>query len=359
VRYLFFTNTPKHVHVYRHVVDRLLAAGHEVRVFARDYGCTVELADYFDLPYTVYGTCDTTKGSLFRELPRHYASIVRKARAYDPDVVFGISAYAAHAGAITGADTVLVFDTEPTSLDHAVSRPFADAMLTPDSFEKDLGPRHYRFRGFMESAYLHPDVYEPTTDARAELGLDPDEPYVILRFNAWGSHHDVGKSGFTDAQKRELVERLGEHATVFVSDEAAARRTGVHALDCHPAHIHAVLTEASLLVADTQTMVTEAGLLGTPAIRSNDFVGDDDMGNFRELERRGLVENLVSFDDVLERAVAVLTGEGTRSGEAERERYRRGLVDLSDVLTAVAETPTRPGRVEGLRPGTAAVPPRS
>ena len=256
---------------------------------------------------------------------------------------------AAVASVVTDATTILVKDSETATVDHAISRQFADAMFTPDSFEKDLGARHYRFHGFMESAYLHPDVYEPTTDAREELGLDPNEPYVVLRFNAWGSHHDVGKAGFTPAQKRELVDRLGAHATVFVSDEAAARGEGVRALDCHPAHIHDVLDEAALLVADTQTMATEAALLGTPSIRSNDFVGDDDMGNFRELERHGLLENLSSFDEVLDRSLAYLTDEA--GDRTDAERYRAELVNLTDFLVEVA---TEPRNFDGFREGLAA-----
>ena len=41
-----------------------------------------------------------------------------------------------------------------------------------------------------------------------------------------------------------------------------------------------------MVVADTQTIVTEAAVLGTPAIRYNSFAGENDMGNFVELEQK-------------------------------------------------------------------------
>lgn len=355
-RILFFTNTPAHVHLYKNAIRRLQEMGHEVRVFGRDYGCTKDLLDYYDLPYEIYGRLETKKASLARELPKHYARILPGAYRFDPDVVFGIGAYAAHAGAITGARTILLFDSEPSAgLDDYISRPFVDVMLSPYTFQAHLGPNHYTFHGLKESAYLHPDEYEPVADVREQLGVGPDEKYVILRFNAWGSHHDVGKSGFTDRQRDELIERLSEHARVFVSDEAVAdsAENEAVAFDFHPALMHDALSEASLLVADTQTMVTEAALLGTPAIRSNAFVGEDDMGNFLELEERGLVYNLRSFDEVLGKSIELLSNGDLRAEHAaRREEYMSELVNLTDLIVAVATAESPPDGIDQLTPST-------
>lgn len=344
MRYLVFTNTPAHVHLYRNAVAELRDRGHEVLVLARDYGCTLDLLSYYDLPHEVYGEVATTKSSLVRHLPSHYLSIFRKARRYDPDVIFGIGAYAAHAGAVTGASVVLVTDSENTHLDHAVSRPFADAFLTPHTFDKDLGEKHHVFRGLTECAYLHPDEYERRTDVRANLGVGEDEEFVIVRFNAFGSHHDVGEQGFTSEKRSRLVEELAERATVFVSDEGGDvdfSETPARPFDLHPAHLHDALAEASLLVADTQTMVTEAALLGTPAVRSNSFVGEDDMGNFVDLERHGLIYNVEAFEQVVETATELLDADGVASEwERKREEYLSDTVNLTDLLVTVATDPS-------------------
>ena len=341
MRFVFFTNTPAHVHLYKHAVDRLERAGHDVLVLGRDYGCTVALLDRYDLPYRLYGSCGTTKGSLFRNLPGHYARIVPAVRSFDPDVIFGVGAYAAHAGLVSGAPAVLVLDSEPTSLDHAVSRPFAAAFLTPHAFGKDLGENHYQFHGFCETAYLHPDAYRPNPGIREDLGLADDDEFVLLRFNAFGSHHDVGQSGFTPEQRERLVETFADHATVFVSDEGGTldlESLPAREFDVHPALLHDALSAARLVVTDTQTVCTEAALLGTPVVRSNSFVGDGDMGNFTELERQGLVVNTPDFEEVVSTGVDVLVDESI--GEEWRRRrneYVGGLVDLSDVIVAVAE----------------------
>jgi predicted glycosyltransferase len=352
MKYLFFTNTPAHVHLYKHAVAELRERGHEVLILGRNYGCTASLLEYYDLPYRIYGGCDTTKTSLFRSLPSHYFEIAKQVRQYRPDLIFGVGAYSAHAGALAGVPVVLILDSEPTGLDHAISRPFATLVLTPRVFGKDLGEKHYRFRGFKECAYLHPDVYESEVDIREALGVGEGGKYVILRLNAFGSHHDVSHSGLTPARRRDLIERLAEHATVFVSDEGRSMDyEGIDArpFDLHPGLIHDALAEAHLLVADTQTMVTEAALLGTPAIRSNSFVGDGDMGNFLELARNDLIYNIADFDAVIAKAIELITDDAIPAIWRERrDAYMADTVNLTELIVNVALNRAVAEEVEGL-----------
>jgi len=352
MRYLVFTNTPAHVHLYRNAVTELCDRGHDVLVLARDYGCTVDLLEYYGLPHEVYGRCETTKFSLVRRLPGHYARIVRAARSFDPDLIFGMGAYAAHAGAVTRTRTVLVLDSEPTSVDHLISRPFADALVTPAAFRKDLGANHFVFAGFKETAYLHPEVVETDPGIRDALGVG-DDPYVICRFNAFGSHHDVGQSGFSPTERERLIDALAESATVLVSDEGGEMdfdSLPARPFDVHPALMHDALAAAALVVADTQTIATEAALLGTPTIRSNSFVGDDDMGNFVELGEAGLLENVRDTDAVLDRATEILA-DPTAGARWQRRRaeYLAGTENLSALLVAVATDPGDLDGIDGLR----------
>ena len=339
MRYVFLTNTPAHVHLYKYAVRQLEEAGHDVLVLGRDYGCTVPLLDYYGLPYELYGSCETTKYSLLQELPKHYVNILRKTRRFDPDLIFGMGSYAAHAGALTRTKTVLLLDSEPTSLDHFLATPFAATILTPQAFGKDLGAKHYRFRGFKETAYLHPDEFEPAADIRAELGVG-DEPFALVRFNAFGSHHDISEGGFSPAQRRELIAALSEHARVFVSDEGETLDfDGLEAepFALHPALLHDALFEADLLVADTQTMVTEAALLGTPAIRSNSWVGEDDMGNFQALAEAELIYNLAEFGAVKKKAVEILGDDQASERWQQRQTaFMAEQVNLTDLIVEVA-----------------------
>lgn len=349
MHYLFFVNTPAHVHLYKHAIQELDDRGHEVLALARDYTCTTTLIEWYDLPYEVYGYCNTSKGSLLSRLPAHYLRAINHARQFDPDLIFGMGGYAAHTGAVLRTPTVLLIDSEPSSFDHTISTPFARTILTPNTFRKNLGEDHYVFPGLKECAYLHPEIYTPNPTIRDRLGLGPTEPYVLLRLNAFGSQHDVGKDGFTREQRHHLIERLSEDATVLVSDEASdidLEGLPARTFDLHPALIHDALAEASLFVADTQTMVTEAALLGTPAIRSNSYVGSQDMGNFIELENQDLIANLSSFEAVLDQATTILGAtDSSERWHRRRNEFLSGTVNLTDVIVDVA---LARGRVDDL-----------
>ncbi|WP_267161533.1 DUF354 domain-containing protein [Halovenus salina] len=341
MNYLFFTNTPAHVHLYKNTIRSLEETQHSTLALARDYGCTKELLDYEDVEYELYGGCGTAKFSLARNLPTHFTNIFRKARSYDPDLIFGMGAYSAFAGAVTRTPVVSILDSEPTSLDHTVSKPFTNIFLTPHAFQKDLGNNHYYFRGFKETAYLHPDIYEPGTEnIHDELGVSGD-PYVILRFNAFGSHHDVAHAGFSRGQKEQLIDELSQYATVFVSDESDILDFSTvdgQKFHLHPALMHDALANASLLVADTQTIVTEAAFLGTPAIRSNSFVGESDMGNFKNLEENSLIFNLAEFDNVLEQAREILEEPSIQNEwRSRRNEYLSDKVNLTEVILDITK----------------------
>lgn len=356
MRYLVFTNTPAHVHLYKHAIEKLQGRGHEVAVLGRDYGCTKSLLEYYDLPARIYGACGTTKGSLFKALPSHFYSIFRQARQFDPDLIFGMGAYAAFAAAVTRTPAILILDSEPTTFDHAVSRPFAQAMVTPDAFRKDLGEKHVQFAGFKECAYLHPDVFAPDPTIREELGVGTDQTIAIVRLNAFGSHHDVGRSGFSRGERVALLEMLSEHATVFVSDESGELNFSelpARPFDLHPARIHDALWAADLLVADTGTMVTEAALVGTPAIRVTHFEPEEDFGNFQELERAGLIENIREFESALETAIEILSKPSANVRWQQKwETYMATRVNLTDRIVEVAEYDGAVEKVFSADPGT-------
>jgi len=351
MRLLFFTNTPAHVHLFRNAVAELGSRGHDVRILARQDECSTALLEWYDLPFEQYGRLDSGLAWLGTQLPRHLGRIFRAARRFDPDLIFGIGPYAAFAGVVTRTPSILVLDSEPT-LDHVLPRPFVRAILTPEAFRKDLGRKQFVFRGFKECAYLHPDVYCPQGAVREALGLEDGESFALVRLNSFVGHHDIGRRGFDRDHRRELIATLAEEATVFVSDEEGTLdfdSLPAEPYSLHPALIHDALAEAELLVADTQTMVTEAALLGTPAIRSNSFVGEGDMGNFLELERAGLIFNSREFDEVVDRARTLLQRDGVQETWAEkRSDYLADKVNLTELLLDVMENADDLERVVGL-----------
>jgi hypothetical protein len=367
MKFLVCANTPDQVHTFRNLVDELRGRGHQVLILARDYTCTVDLLDYYDLPYRVYGSHDTGRysaGRFLRELPAHLARIARYTHSFDPDVVFGRGPYAAFAGTLADARTNLVLDSEPNDRLHRLSRPFADLIVSPEVSDVDLRENHYTFRGFKECAYLHPDTYTPDPTVREALGVG-DDPFVLVRLNSLDALHDLDEEALTRDQRHRLIEALSEEATVIVSDESGDMDlSGLDAsrYDVHPGRIHDVLAEAELVVAETGTMVIESAFLGTPAIACSPFA-EEGPGEFVALENHGLIRSTTDYDAILECARHVLAGDVQRAiplddppvddFERRRELFAEDLVDLTALLVEIATATGDSPDVEGLVPRSA------
>ncbi|MBN2469942.1 MAG: hypothetical protein JXN59_04380, partial [Anaerolineae bacterium] len=113
---------------------------------------------------------------------------------------------------------------------------------------------------------LHPDEFTPDAAVLNELGLG-DQPYFIVRFVSWGATHDVGEHGFTLNGKYELIKALSQHGRVLLSVEGEMPpEIRPFATPFPPEKIHDLLAFATMYVGEGGTMLTEAALLGTPAI---------------------------------------------------------------------------------------------
>jgi predicted glycosyltransferase len=198
--------------------------------------------------------------------------------------------------------------------------PFTQAVLTPSCFRTCLGEKHIYYSGYKELAYLHPNVFKPDVSVLKDLGVEMGDPYIVLRFVSWRAHHDIGEQGIQD--KTEIVKQLEQHGRVFISSESKlGEGLEKYELKVSPEKIHDVLYYAHLLFCDSQTMTTEAGVLGTPAIRCNSFVGANDMGNFIELENKyRLIYNFSDENMALNFAVSLLEAPDIKEEWSKRQK---------------------------------------
>ncbi len=345
---LFLINTPAQVHRYKNAIKEINSSRHSFLVLARDDGCALDLLDACPFDYECYGHREGDRKQLFKNLPIQFTRIAKRSREYSPDIVFGHGAYSAIGGFVTGVPSVAVTDDDNTPIDHTVTRLLGDAFLTPEAFRAELGDRHYRFRGTTELAYLAPGMFEPDEQVLDELGVDDNERYAIIRFNSFGGlDHDKGASGFTHSQKRQLVQELEEHMTVFVSWEGRQEGSELgRPFDIHPTMMHDALSFADLVVSDTQTIITESALLGTPAIRSNSFVGEDnDLGYLVEFAELGLIHNVSEFDRALEIALEIATGEREGLPKDKLQEYIDRSDNPTELIVAIVESYAETGDI--------------
>ncbi len=338
MKVLFDVTHPSLVHLFDAPMRALADRGHRIAVAAREKDVTTDLLDAAGVPYAVASRAGAGPLSRLAELAERELGLLRVARRFGPDVVVSqVDPAAVHAARLVGARSVVFDDSEPARLAASVTHPLADVVCTPAGFHRDV-PNQRRYDGFHELAYLHPERFTPDADALREAGVDPDETYAVVRFVSWDAHHDVGREGFSAAGKRRLVDELDEHATVYVSCEGAPPDPDAEPLPVPPERVHDLLAFADVYVGDSQTMATEAAVLGTPAVRSNSFAGDGDMSNFAELEGEyGLLSSFADEDAAIDRAVEYAREPPRETMAQRRERLLEDKVDVAAFVVDVVE----------------------
>jgi uncharacterized protein len=284
-----FANTSAQLHFFRNIIEKLKERGHQVRLLVRNHVEIITIATELKLDYAVYSKSTSLISCKVLLLPYDVINAYRILRKFKPDIVVGMGVYDAFASHLLGAKCIEFEDTEPTinktsySIQFKLYLPFVDAVITPKSFKDDLGEKQIRVNSFKELAYLHPNYYKPDESIKELLGLNENEEYVLLRFNAFDAVHDFGIGGFSDADKIRLVKEMEKYARIFVSTESRVPDEIKNRVMRIPkSRIHDAIYYAKMIVADTGTMITEAACLGTPAIMLHSEVKK--FGNFEELE---------------------------------------------------------------------------
>jgi predicted glycosyltransferase len=363
MRVLFDIVHPAHVHFYRHLHDLLVAEGYETLVVARDKEVTLDLLDAFGMPHEWTGHAGT-KSTLARaaELATRDVALTRWARRFRPDVVLTRNPAGVHAGRFVGAWTVYdSVDGRAAGVHFQLGAPLAHVITSPNWLDEDYGPRHRRYRGPKELAYLHPSRFHADPKVRAELGAPDGRPLFVLRFVANDAVHDAHTVGLRPEQRAALVERLQRVGHVVISsEEPLPAELEPLRYRLGPERIHHVLAAADLFAGDSGSMAAEAGVLGTPALRLSSWVGPV-RGYLGRMERDyGLVacftpETRAGFDAALDEALADLPA----AKAAARAAAARLVADCDDVtawyrslLDELAARPESPGRRRWLRGAT-------
>ena len=361
MKVLFDVCHPAHVHLFKNAIAELRAEGHETLVTSREKEVTTQLLDAYGIDHEPLSSQGDGGLGLAVEWLAREVRLLRRARRFGPDVIVShLNFAAAHASALLRRPNLVFNDNEEAArLLGPLVHPFSDLVCTPSSFAAELGDVQRRYDGFHELAYLHPDRFEADPDALARHGVDPDDPYAVVRLVSWAAYHDAGREGLSAAARRELISTLDDHGDVYVTSEAPLPgEFEDYRLPVPPEAIHDLLAHANLYVGDSHTMAIEAGLLGTPAVRFNFLVDDGDLGGYDVLgDTYGLVRSTADEREGLDLVASLAADPG--AGERWAERRRRLLSETIDVtefmldrIYELAEVPRHPAAaIESQRAG--------
>lgn len=341
---------PAHVHFFRNFHAEMSKRGHQLRITARAKECSIELLERYGLPYELISVQRSGQLGLAAELMQRTYRLAQVIRAFRPTVMTGIMGPSiALAGKIHRVPAVVFYDTEFAAQTNWFVYPLAYSVCTPDCYEGEVRGTHRTYAGYHELAYLHPNRFAPDPAKLEAFGLSPGEPYSIVRFVSWQAIHDRREGGLTVEQKRELVRLLEQHGRVLISsegplpDDLQDKKVGGPIQD-----IHHLLAFAQLIVGESATMASEAGVLGVPAV----FIAKTGRGYINDQERRyGLVRHFTEdrFAEAVETVTGLLHGMlPADSRTRAREQLLSEKIDVTEWMVSYFEQQFSEGWQRGI-----------
>jgi uncharacterized protein len=279
MKYLFFFVHPSKFHVFRNTINFLIKNGHQVKILITSKDVLEDLIKTEEWDYVNI----FPEGRKIKFIHPYISAAINTIRT-----VYRISKYTHDKYDLFITDDLLVvngwYRKIPTILfqdDDVTAVPeseilhyFTKYILTQEY--SNMGKNSHKkipMRSFKELGYLHPNKFKPCYSIVEKINPGKDR-YFVLRLVSLKSTHDAGKNGLTDADVYRMISTLEKKGKVFITSE---RRLGSalekYRLKVPVEKLAHILYYADFLISDSQTMSAEAGVLGTPYIRYNDFVG--------------------------------------------------------------------------------------
>ncbi len=287
MKVLIYLGHPAHFYNYKNVIPRLKEDGHQVEVLIKKKDVLQELLDSSGIPYHNIlreGRKDSLPGIIWGTFKRAWR-LNSFCADYKPDILTGTSVENSWIGKLRHIPVININEDDADVVPRYAksSYPWATEILTPAVCNNGKwNDKSIKYDGYHELAYLHPNNFTPDKSI-VEQYIPADRPYFLLRFTKLKAHHDQGVRGISPETAQRLIEILRPHGRVFISSERLLEpQFEPYRIHIRPIDMHHVLAFSDLFIGDGQTMAAEAGVLGVPFIRFNDFVGR--LGYLRELE---------------------------------------------------------------------------
>lgn len=323
---------PGHVHLLRNTYFKLIEDGHQVWVTTRDVPVARRLMDFYGIKYSVIGGKKKGLFSKGLSVVDQDLKMFKLVKEHKADIGLSSGIVQPHVSRVTKMKAFM-FDDDDDDVEPLVTKfghPFSDVVLTPSSIVRKTKNAIY-YDGTHELAYLHPNYFVADESVLGRAGLKKGERFFIMRFVALMGHHDVNQRGLSLIQKQRLVEILEPYGRVIMTSEKKLEpEFEQYRLPVPPEDIHSLMSFATLFVGDSQTMTSEAAILGVPALKCNTFAGRLSVPNELE-EKYGLCYAYQpdAFGRMCEKIEELLEQENLK--EAWNIRRQRMLSDKIDV----------------------------
>lgn len=288
VEALFYLGHPAHFHLFRFAIKGMKPE--QVVVCIKSKDVLEQLLKEAGIEYINIDSAGKKKSgmlSLAMAVAKRTFTLAKIIRKCKPARLMGSTAELSVLGKFFGIPSFIFFEDDLQYVPSYAKLvgPAASYLICPDCCSAwKWDQKKLSYSSYHELAYLHPNHFTPDP-SRVPLFSDPSYKKFILRFSDLGAYHDVGMTGMTDDVAMRIIQRLEKEGRVFITSERPlppqfeSYRISIRASD-----IHHAMAYADLFLGDSQTMTAEAAVLGTPALRYNDWVGK--LGYLEDLEHK-------------------------------------------------------------------------
>lgn len=281
-----FLGHPAHFHVLKNTAISLSEKGHTVYFVIKQKDILESLLQNSGFEYTIIREKErsvSSKLGLIYSLLKMDWKMFLHLKKEKPNLLIGT--YIALFVKLTKTKFISVNedDASVVPLFAKTSYPLANAILNPVACNSGKwDAKAIKYESYQELAYLHPNHFIPDKTI-VEKYFSVDKPYFIIRFAKLTAHHDSGISGINTEIAEKIIEILKPHGQIYITSERPLEaQFEQYRMAINPLDMHHVMAFAQIYIGDSQTMAAEAGVLGVPFVRFNDFVGR--IGYLRELE---------------------------------------------------------------------------
>lgn len=282
----FFLGHPAHFHLFKNTVKDLRDSGFLVRYLIKRKDVLESLVVSSGVDYQIVRQKEritTSKLGLAASLLSMDLNVMKCLIMNRTDLLVGT--YTPLVSRWTGVPTIVCNEDDASVVPNFVrlSYPYASDILVPTICDcGKWNQKVIKVKTYQELAYLHPDNFTPSRQI-AEKYVSTDSPFFIIRFAKLSAHHDSGIKGINTALAERVIGLMAPYGRVYITSERPLEpQFEPYRILIDPIDMHHVMAFCSLYVGDSQTMAAEAGVLGVPFIRFNDFVGR--IGYLKELE---------------------------------------------------------------------------
>lgn len=262
----------------REAIRILLSKGYKVKIIIKTKDVLEDLikADNLDYINILLKPRGNSKLSIMLSLLKRSIKLMPIIIRFRPKLMISTDASIAQLGKIFNIPRITITEDDYEIIKPLanISYPLTNVILCPEPCS--VGKWNHKkigYQGYMKLAYLHPNYFRKNEDVLNRYNLP--ERFCIIRLAKLVAFHDTSVGGISfDLVQKVIsnVERKG--LKVYITSEANLDdQLSKYELKIMPSDMQQVLSQATLLVCDSQSMSVEAAILGVPSIRYSNFVG--------------------------------------------------------------------------------------